>query len=588
MKPVAYAYVRYSSLAQASGGSIERQTDSLKEFTERTGVEVKEVIRDEGVSSFKGRNVNKGQFKQILDRIQSGLIRKGDYIVVESIDRITRQRVIDGVQLLQGILRDGIRIYTTSDRICYSLEEEGDDFNTLMMIALIAKRANEESAIKSWRGKKEWSRAKALAASGVRKINRNNYPYGLEYDSSLEKFVVKESEAKEIRRIFELLKYMGVANTIKEVNKDSKRKWANRHVAHMISSQYPLGVLRSQKRNSEGKKEFVEYIEGYYPEIVSQKDFNEAIAAMKGRRDRKDYGSRASDEINIFRGAVKCAKCGASLLFEKQRNQKGVPYFYFHCYSRKELRGGCDQRFRFDLAFGMLLLFMKFTLNNDEPVGYRKFSSSSSLYKEYSPAKLPVSSERAFIMRRIPVTEEMRRHRQSYISAVADTKSELVGLFSGPTPSDIQTVEELSRAQNELQKARGEYERYERSIDQYGGDVPQLMIKKLKEVEDRIAKKIDEVEGLSRKVDAAKFDIPIHGVRDVINMYKTKAGRLELNRFLIAKKIKFEFRYESALRRLDMTVYRDGVKLLELPSSFPLHSPLKIFGLPNLAEFCEV
>ena len=44
------------------------------------------------------------------------------------------------------------------------------------------------------------------------------------------------------------------------------------------------------------------------------------------------------------------------MLFEKQTNPKGVVYPYFQCYTRKELKNGCDQpRFRFDLAFGLFL-----------------------------------------------------------------------------------------------------------------------------------------------------------------------------------------------------------------------------------------
>ncbi|WP_282876825.1 recombinase family protein [Pseudomonas peli] len=256
MLPVGYAYIRYSTMAQAVGDSVDRQTNPLKAFTKATGVEVKEIIIDEGVSSYRGNNVNKGKFKEILDRIDKKIIRSGDYIVVESIDRITRQRVLDGVELLQSILKKGIKIYTTSDSRCYSYDDPSKDLETLMMIALIAKRANEESETKSFRRKSAWVDAKSLAISGVAKINKSNAPYGLVYDHAEKKFVINETEADEIRKIFELLKYMGVSNAIREVNLNSKRKWANRHVAHMIKSQYPLGVLRSQKRTVNGKKNF--------------------------------------------------------------------------------------------------------------------------------------------------------------------------------------------------------------------------------------------------------------------------------------------------------------------------------------------
>src|SRR3979490_3150695 len=110
----AYAYVRYSSTVQSSGDSVDRQTSPLKAFEKDTGIDIVETIIDEGVSSFRGDNANKGKFKEVLARIDRGVIRSGDYLVVESIDRITRQRVLDGVELLQNILKAGVKIYTTT------------------------------------------------------------------------------------------------------------------------------------------------------------------------------------------------------------------------------------------------------------------------------------------------------------------------------------------------------------------------------------------------------------------------------------------------------------------------------------------
>lgn len=580
MNPVGYAYVRYSSIAQATGESVDRQISPLKQFTEETDVQIKEIIIDEGVSSYKGKNVNKGKFKEILDRIDSGVIRKGDYIVVESIDRITRQRVSDGVELLQGILKKGIRIYTTIDRICYSYDREEDDLQTIVMIALIAKRANEESMTKSRRRKDVWNKHKKLAAEGVAKINRKKPPYGLMFDESVSGFVINEVEASEIRKIFNLLKYMGVSNAIRTVNESSKRKWANRHVVHMIHSQYPLGVLRSQRRTQDDRKELIEYIEGYYPAIVTQAEFNDAVAAMKGRRDRKDYGNTSSEDFNIFRSVAKCGCCGSSLVFEKQKNPKGVGYFYLHCYSRKELKGVCDQRFRFDLAFGMLLCFVGFAINGNKPVGYRQVKPSEVVNREFSPSQ----SDRVFAYGEINIDPV---YRSQFLASFKSVRSELIDLFSGPTPGDLQLNDALQKAQADLEKIEGEYARYCSSAERFEGDIPDFMIRKISELEKGIAKKREMVESISGEVSATKVSIPVHSYKDVIDMFKTKSGRLELNRFFIAKKIRFEFRYVSVERKLNMCVFKDDIQILQAPFWFPLHRPLGQFNLPNLAELCS-
>ena len=579
MNSVGYAYVRYSSIAQATGESVDRQISPLKQFTDETGVQIKEVIVDEGVSSYKGRNVNKGKFKEILNRIESGVIRKGDYIVVESIDRITRQRVSDGVELLQGILRKGIRIYTTIDRICYSYDREEDDLTTIVMIALIAKRANEESATKSRRRKDVWNKHKELAIQGIAKINRKKPPYGLAYDSNGSKFVINESEAAEIRKIFSLLKYMGVSNAIRTVNENSKRKWANRHVMHMIDSQYPLGVLRSQKRTKNDKKEFIEYIDGYYPAIVTQAEFNEAVSAMKSRRDRKDYGNTSSEDYNIFRSVIKCGCCGSSLVFEKQKNPKGVFYFYLHCYSRKELKGGCDQRFRFDLAFGMLLLFVGFVLNSNKKIGFRKIRS---------PSDLGVKSENSQGLESngFGVVDIDPERFAAVRDSVKSAQGEFVDLFSGATPSDERLNEAFNNARADLEKLEGKYNRIRAAIERGDGEISKLIMDTSLAVEKAMAKKREEIDALAGEVEAAKVSIPVHSYKDVVDMFMTKSGRLELNRFFIAKKIRFEFKYASGVRRLDMRVFKDDVQMFQAPFWFPLHKPLVRFNLPNLAELC--
>ena len=109
-----------------------------------------------------------------------------------------------------------------------------------------------------------------------------------------------EDEAKEIRFIIENLKYEGVNATIKKLNEWSKRKWQSRHVAHFIKNQYIRGAYRSQKRE-QGKKVHERYIEDYYPKIVSDTAFYEAVEAMKRRENKKEYGNTSIGNLNIFK-----------------------------------------------------------------------------------------------------------------------------------------------------------------------------------------------------------------------------------------------------------------------------------------------
>ena len=70
--PKAIAYIRYSSAIQADGDSIERQKAPLEAFEERFSVKISEIISDEGVSSFRGDNIKRGKFSQILEKNRIG------------------------------------------------------------------------------------------------------------------------------------------------------------------------------------------------------------------------------------------------------------------------------------------------------------------------------------------------------------------------------------------------------------------------------------------------------------------------------------------------------------------------------------
>lgn len=113
--PKAYADVRWSTAEQGEEGrdSHDRQTTRLEAFTKTTGIPVVETIIDKGVCTFKGTNARIGQLKGLLDRIESGEIDRGVYIIVESIDRLTRQKLNDSVELIQSILKKAFA-YTPS------------------------------------------------------------------------------------------------------------------------------------------------------------------------------------------------------------------------------------------------------------------------------------------------------------------------------------------------------------------------------------------------------------------------------------------------------------------------------------------
>lgn len=110
-----------------------------------------------GLSAFNGINALRGALSDFLDAIEHGFIKKGTVLLVESLDRLSREKIGDSTERLRHILKAGVEVVTLSDRMHYN-EESLDDPYVLIKAILIAQRANEESEIKSKRMRSVWQK----------------------------------------------------------------------------------------------------------------------------------------------------------------------------------------------------------------------------------------------------------------------------------------------------------------------------------------------------------------------------------------------------------------------------------------------
>ncbi len=146
------SYIRFSSEKQAKGDSLRRQskmvTDWLKAHPEYY-LDQDLSFRDLGVSGFTGKHL-KGGLGDFLTAIEKGLVKAGDTLLIESLDRLSRQDVDQASELLRNILRSGVDVVTLSDGEHYTSESLKDPLALIKSI-LIMQRAHEESLRKSER-----------------------------------------------------------------------------------------------------------------------------------------------------------------------------------------------------------------------------------------------------------------------------------------------------------------------------------------------------------------------------------------------------------------------------------------------------
>src|SRR5260221_818630 len=109
----AISYLRFYNSEQALGNSTERQLKAARDYCARNGLELDEdlSIADEGLSGYKGHNVERGSLGHFLNEVKAGKIPAGTTLIIENLDRLSPQGIDANTDLLKKLTRHGIDIH---------------------------------------------------------------------------------------------------------------------------------------------------------------------------------------------------------------------------------------------------------------------------------------------------------------------------------------------------------------------------------------------------------------------------------------------------------------------------------------------
>src|SRR5262249_2171142 len=124
------------------------------------------TFRDLGVSAFRGKNAQTGALRAFLDAVEQGDIPQGSYLLVESLDRISRDQMYEAQGLFLQIIGAGITLVTLIDNKVYSKDGVNATPSDLIIAIVSMMRAHEESAVKAMRVTAAYDRKRKLAANG--------------------------------------------------------------------------------------------------------------------------------------------------------------------------------------------------------------------------------------------------------------------------------------------------------------------------------------------------------------------------------------------------------------------------------------
>lgn len=330
-RPKAYSYIRFSSEVQKLGDSLKRQTHLSQEYVKNNNLilDTSLSMQDLGLSAYSGKNIDDGALGAFLKAINEGKIERGSYLLVESLDRLSRQDVFTALKLFMNILDQGIIIVTLMDGVKYDKESVSKNSTQLIISLTIMQRAYEESETKSRRLKHSWKSKRENAKS---KPITTRCPAWLRYDKETDSFIEIPDRVKLLKKFFEWsLKGYGNVSIQARLNGQKVKTWGrstgwhSSYLQKIFNNRAVLGEFQLHKIKNGKQVKVGDPIKNYYPQVIDEETF---YLVQNTRKSRKNKGGRKGKKFkNLFTGLLKCGYCGSSIRFvDKGEGPKGGTY----------------------------------------------------------------------------------------------------------------------------------------------------------------------------------------------------------------------------------------------------------------------
>ncbi|MBN9519330.1 recombinase family protein [bacterium] len=329
MPKIGYSYLRFSTRDQAKGHSLERQLEDTENWCKRNGVVLdrSRSLRDLGVTGFTGihrDNPDKYALAHFVEQVQTGEIAPDCYLIIENLDRLTREDVRTATMFFLTLLELQVNIVTTSPERVY--RHDSKDMVDIIAAVLELSRGHGESARKSIMVGKAWRAKKADAVKDKKPLSAM-CPHWLKVVEGC--YVPIPERVKVVQRIFREASAIGVGALCRKLNKEGvkpfggvRRKgdegkphlWQKSSLARLLGNRAVLGEYQPHMGHR-NRTAVGDPVIGFYPAVITEREFYEAKAALEARR--KVGVVERSVGTNLFSGLVR-AEDGCSWIYHNK------------------------------------------------------------------------------------------------------------------------------------------------------------------------------------------------------------------------------------------------------------------------------
>jgi DNA invertase Pin-like site-specific DNA recombinase len=347
-----FSYLRYSSPQQETGDSVRRQTEARERWLAGhpdARLDTSLVMTDAGRSAYKRKDWDTYALAQFIAHIKSGRVRRDSYLLVENLDRLSREDEGEATELFLSIVNKGVVVV----QLLPAVKEFRKPVNVydLMFAIMELSRGHGESKMKSERVGAAWGNKKAEAREragevdsaqtyrvpgwikvvGRRRVNNRMVGGTFKLDPAgtaiLRRVYQLARDGLGVHLIAERLNAEGVpvlgrkeitprTEMHKPPGKRKKLKiaWNETVVYHLLTTRTVMGEYqpctgRGSKREPSGDP-----VPDYYPRAIDADLFHAVQGGMQARA--KCARGRRGSHVNLLAGLLVDARDGGSLTYK--------------------------------------------------------------------------------------------------------------------------------------------------------------------------------------------------------------------------------------------------------------------------------
>ena len=328
--------------------SIANQRDMLISYCEERGWKIYGVYIDDG---FTGTNFERPSFQRMLEDIKSGRI---NVLLTKDLSRLGRNYVMTGQYTDFFFPEHGVRYVAVNDS--YDSDKDDNDIapfkNILneMYAKDISRKIRSVRATSAKQGKFMGSKP----PFGYIKSSENRYQ--LEIDppaAEIVKRLFREYASGESgRNIAVKLNNEGIDTPAvyyyKQTGKratrsDSCPQWGSAtiiqilrnqaYIGHMVQGKHKVSSFKTKKRLELSPDDWV-VVENTHEPIIDNftwEGVQRRLETTRNAPSNNTIKSSGGDEANLFSGIIRCADCGAAMVFNRRERKNGNIKLFYRC-----------------------------------------------------------------------------------------------------------------------------------------------------------------------------------------------------------------------------------------------------------------